>query len=323
MAGGHAAARDSTDGDGPCVVVVGTVGDQHLEAPLLGDGGREVVDDGLEQRLEVARQLVGLQAGAAFLRDRVDDRCLQLVGILREFEEQVVYAIEGLLRVCVLAVDLVDDHDDSQSHLERFPQHEAGLRHGPLHGIDQQQAAVRHVENTLYLASEIGMARRIDDIDGHALVPDRGVLREDRDALLTLEVVGVHDQRPHLLVLAERVALLQQGVDQGGLAVIDVRDDRHVADVVANVGHGTGTIRKIARDDRRGRPPPPRLHGRRDGHAGYRAAGQRRRGMGHHELSKQHHGQSRFLAGDPRDHQGEFHRGASRHLPHDPAPLPV
>ena len=37
---------------------------------------------------------------------------------------------------------------------------------------------------------------------------------------------GVHDQLTHLLVSLEDLALLQQGVDQGGLAVIDVGYDR-------------------------------------------------------------------------------------------------
>ena len=35
----------------------------------------------------------------------------------------------------------------------------------------------------------------------------------------------------HLLVLAERAALLQQAVDECRLAMVDVRDDRDVTDV--------------------------------------------------------------------------------------------
>src|SRR5205807_6935713 len=37
---------------------------------------------------------------------------------------------------------------------------------------------------------------------------------------------------------AERVALLEQGVDQGRFPMIDVGDDRHVADVMPKVGQG-------------------------------------------------------------------------------------
>src|SRR3981189_1271419 len=58
----------------------------------------------------------------------------------------------------------------------------------------------------------------------------------------------MHDQRADFLVVAEGVTLLQQGIDQRGLAVVDVRDDRHVAYVATKVGWAhlmaAGTIRR-------------------------------------------------------------------------------
>jgi hypothetical protein len=91
------------------------------------------------------------------------------------------------------------------------------------------------------------MARSVDDVDGHALVPYRGVLGEDGDSLLALEVVRVHDQRSDLLVVPEGVALLQQRVNKRRLPVVDVRDDRDVANVMPKVGWAhwmaAGTIR--------------------------------------------------------------------------------
>ena len=58
---------------------------------------------------------------------------------------------------------------------------------------------------------------------------DRGVLGEDRDALLALEVGRVHDPVDDLLAGAERAGLAEHGVDEGGLAVVDVGDDGDVA----------------------------------------------------------------------------------------------
>ena len=58
---------------------------------------------------------------------------------------------------------------------------------------------------------------------------DRGVLGEDGDAALALEVVGVHDALGDLLVGAEHAALAEQRVDQRRLAVVDVGDDGDVA----------------------------------------------------------------------------------------------
>ena len=56
-----------------------------------------------------------------------------------------------------------------------------------------------------------------------------GVLGEDGDAALALEVGVVHHPVGHLLIGAERAALPEQRVDERGLAVVDVRDDRDVA----------------------------------------------------------------------------------------------
>ena len=64
-----------------------------------------------------------------------------------------------------------------------------------------------------------------------SLVVDGGVLGQDRDAALALELVAVHGALGDALVRAERAALVQQGVDERGFAVIDVGDDGDVAAV--------------------------------------------------------------------------------------------
>jgi len=91
----------------------------------------------------------------------------------------------------------------------------------------------------LHLAAEVGVTGRVDDVDRHgavgrvdAVVLDRGVLREDRDPLLALEVVGVHRALLDVRVLSERAGLPQHRVDEGRLAVVDVRDDRDVPQIV-------------------------------------------------------------------------------------------
>ena len=60
---------------------------------------------------------------------------------------------------------------------------------------------------------------------------DRSGLGQDGDAALALEIVGIHGAFDHALVLAVGARLLQQPVDQGGLAVVDVRDDGDVAKI--------------------------------------------------------------------------------------------
>ena len=99
-------------------------------------------------------------------------------------------------------VDLVDVEDHRQPRLERLAQDEARLRQRALGGVDEQQDGVDHRQAALDLAAEVGVAGRVDDVDLHALAVDRGVLGEDRDAALALEIHRVHDAGLDLLVRA-------------------------------------------------------------------------------------------------------------------------
>ena len=126
-------------------------------------------------------------------------------------------------------------HDRLEPHLQRLGDDEFRLRQRPLGGVDQHQRAIDHVENALDLAAEIGVAGRVDDIDARVLPDQRGRLGEDGDATLALEVVGIHGALGDALVLAERAGLLQQAVDQRGLAVVDVGDNGDVAQVHGRV----------------------------------------------------------------------------------------
>ena len=70
-------------------------------------------------------------------------------------------------------------------------------------------------------------------------------LRLDGDAALALQVHVVEDLVGHLPV-AERAGGLDQAVGQGGFPMVDVRDDREVADVVER-GHGRWSDRVSGR----------------------------------------------------------------------------
>src|SRR5439155_7019558 len=73
----------------------------------------------------------------------------------------------------------------------------------------------------------------IDDVDLHAAIIHRGVLGEDGDAFLPLEIVRVHRPLLHLLVGHESPGLAEEEVQQGLLSVVDVRDDGDVANLLA------------------------------------------------------------------------------------------
>src|SRR6185437_10384914 len=91
--------------------------------------------------------------------------------------------------------------------------------------------AVHHVEDALDLAAEIGVAGSVDDVDAGVFPLHRGRLGQDGDAALALQIVGIHRALDHALVVAVGAGLLQQAIDQRGLAVVDVGDDGDVTKV--------------------------------------------------------------------------------------------
>ena len=158
--------------------------------------------------------------------------------------KQLEAFVEHFVRPGIGPVDLVDDDDRLQPAFERFGEHVPRLRHRPLGRVDQHQRPVGHPQHALDLAAEVGVARRVDDVDLHALVVEGDVLGQDRDAALALQVVGIEDAVADELAGAELAALAQQAIDQRRLAVVDVGDDGDIANVGATHGDGRkGAVR--------------------------------------------------------------------------------
>ena len=109
--------------------------------------------------------------------------------------------------------------------------HEAGLGHGALGGVNEKDNAVYHLEDTLHLTAEVGVAGGVDEVDLDVLIVHGGVLCENGNAALLFDVARVHDAGNGFLVFAVDTALLEHLVNEGGLAVVNVRDDRHVTKI--------------------------------------------------------------------------------------------
>jgi len=171
------------------------------------------------------------------------------VQVAGQAEQEVGGLVDHLVDARVRAVHLVDHQDHREVRLQRLAEHEPGLRERALTCVDEQHHAVDHRQAALHLAAEVGVTRRVHHVDRDAVrvagggrrraaVVDRRVLGEDRDALLALEVTRVEGALVHVGVLAERAGLPQHLVHERGLAVVDVRDDRDVAQVGARGGAG-------------------------------------------------------------------------------------
>ena len=107
----------------------------------------------------------------------VDGGEVQLFFCGIEAEHQVEHHFVHFLGAAVGLVHLVHHHDGLQANLKRLLEHEARLRHRSFESVDQQDAAVGHVEHTFHLAAEVAVSRSIDNVDFYVLVTYRNVLR--------------------------------------------------------------------------------------------------------------------------------------------------
>ena len=171
-----------------------------------------------------------LRRHPSLLGGSVKDREIELLVGRFEGREEIEDFVDDLDMALVGPIDLVDDDNRLEAELQGLAEDEFGLRHRAFGGIDEQYRAVHHVEDTLDLAAEIGMAGRVDDVDAGVLPDERGHLGEDGDAALALEIVRVHGALGDLLIIAEGAGLGEQPVDHGGLAVIDMGNDGYVAE---------------------------------------------------------------------------------------------
>ncbi len=112
-----------------------------------------------------------------------------------------------------------------------FSKHKPRLRHRTFGRVDQQQAAVGHLHDTLDFAAEVSVPRSVDQVDLHTAIRDRDVLGQNRDPTLTLQVVRIQDPLATELGIAKLAALTKHAVDQRGLSMVDVGDDDDVSDI--------------------------------------------------------------------------------------------
>ena len=59
-----------------------------------------------------------------------------------------------------------------------------------------------------------------------------GIFRQNGDAAFPLKIARVHHAVCHDLILAVHPALLQHFIDQRRLAVVNVRDDRNIPNMI-------------------------------------------------------------------------------------------
>jgi hypothetical protein len=186
---------------------------------------RDALDDRFED-LRDARPLLGARQDHLFARDRQH--------VLELFDDRV--------RVGRRQVDLVEDGDERQVLAQR--EVDVGERLGldPLGGVDHEDRALACLQAVAHLVGEVDVPGRVDEVKAvgpavAGLVLEADGTGLDRDPLLALEVHRVEDLAGHL-PRVDRVGHLEEPVRQGRLAVVDVGDDREVAQALLGDGHG-------------------------------------------------------------------------------------
>ena len=223
------AGKDPPGDDAPEIGIGLEQGAEHAKAAGFDRRLRHMAQHEIEQRRHaLVLRTLRIVGHPALLGRTVDDREIELLVGRVERGEKVEHFVDDLARAGIVLVDLVDADDRPQPDLQRLADDEFGLRHRPFGGIDEDDRAIDHRQDALDLAAEIGVAGRVDDIDPRVLPDDRGRLGENGDAALALEIVRIHHPFGDPLVLAERAGLLEQAVDERGLAVVDMRDDGDV-----------------------------------------------------------------------------------------------
>ena len=73
------------------------------------------------------------------------------------------------------------------------------------------------------------------------------VLRENRDAAFAFEWIGVHHANVARFAKFDNAGLRKHGIHEGGLAVVDVCDDRDIAEVrIGHMGFASGKRKSVA-----------------------------------------------------------------------------
>jgi hypothetical protein len=156
--------------------------------------------------------------------------------IPRRNSDHILDLLDRLFRVGRRQVDLVQHGNHVHALLDRGVTVGHGLRFDTLRGIHHQQRTLARGERAGHFVGKIDVPRRIDQVEMVDLavpraVPQRRGLSLDRDAALALKVHGIEHLLGHLAV-RQAAATLDEPVGQGRLAVVDMRDDREIADVL-------------------------------------------------------------------------------------------
>ncbi len=185
-------------------------------------------EDGFEQRAQVGGGILEGQLGHAGAGVGVNHREIEQVLGGVQVDEEIVDLVEDFLDARVRPVDLVDHQHRRQIGFQGLHEHVAGLGQRALARVHQEHDAIHELERALHFAAEIAVPRRVHDVDLDAAIAHAGVLRENGDAALALQVHGIEHLFMHF-ALREGAGQFEQAIGKRRFAVVNVRDDAEIS----------------------------------------------------------------------------------------------
>ena len=216
--------------------------DRPVDHPHQHDDAEIGVVPGVDQQRLQRRRLVALRR-----RQAIDDRLQHEIDVepglgrdrhrLRGVEaDHVLDLLLDALGLGGRQVDLVEHRHDLVPGVERVIDVGERLRLDALARVDDEERALAGRQRARDLVGEVDVAGRVHQVEDVGLavlgpVFEPHGLRLDGDAALALDVHRIEHLLDHL-ALGDRPGLLDQPVGERRLAVVDMGDDREVADVV-------------------------------------------------------------------------------------------
>ena len=228
------ALLDAHQGHHAEIIIEPTVDDQRLQRGLaIALGRRNVRDQVFQRRFDAQARLGADETGVRGVNaDNLFDFKLHTLGI-------------GLGQV-----HFVQDRHDVQTLLDGRVTVRYGLGFNTLPGIDDQQRPLTGRQRARNFVGKIHVSGGIDKVELIDIATPGGViqgdaLRFDGNAALALDIHGIEHLRLHLAI-AQTAAVLNKAIGQRRLAVIDMGDDRKIADFL-KLGHDSDSAVKPCR----------------------------------------------------------------------------
>jgi hypothetical protein len=138
--------------------------------------------------------------------------------------------VERSLRIGPAPVQLVEEEQGRHAQPFERPVEQGRLRLDALDRGDDKDRAIEDAQDALDLGDEVGVARRVEDVDREVADRegrDRGL---DRDSALALELeaVGLGRALVDAADLRDGACGVEQALGEGGLTGVDVGEDAEV-----------------------------------------------------------------------------------------------